>query len=417
MTFEKTKQDTSIIAMAPRSDFPVLNNYPKLAYLDTAVTSQQPQSVIHAAYSFAESNHASINRGVYALSDDATKACETARKSIANFIGARGTHEISFTANATGALNTIAYILQQRLKKDDEIILTVAEHHSNIVPWQRVVRETGAKIVWVTLADDMQFPLDNLKNLLTKKTKVLAIAHVSNVLGYVAPLSDLAALAHNVGAHLVVDAAQSVGHMPFNVQEMGIDYAAFSGHKMYGPSGIGWLFGREELLNDVEPLLVGSGSILEVTKNVTTWQTGGSRFEAGTQNLEGIIGLAAAISYLKKLGMENVWQHEQSLTAYALTRLSEIENLVTYGPVNHIGRAGVLSFEMSVGGKKIHSHDIAQIADNYNVALRSGHHCAQILMKELGLTDLTRASLGLYTSSSDIDSLVSALYEARKIFS
>lgn len=412
-----TNQQAKVIPHSVRrNDFPVLRNRPKLVYLDSAATTQKPQVVIDAITSFYEHDYASVHRGVYDLAAAATERYELARGQIAAFIGAESAREIVFTANATAALNLAAHLVSDRLNAGDEIILTVAEHHSNLLPWQRLAELTGARLVWLEPEVNGSFPLDALTQQLSSRTKVVAVAHVSNVLGYVAPLRTITEAAHQVGAQVIVDGAQSGGHMPIDLSQIDADYAAFSGHKTYGPSGTGWLYAKQEHLERAEPQLVGGGAIKQVTRGDTTWHDVPWRFEAGTQNMAGVVGLAAAIAWLQKNDLAKIWEHEQQLTRYALDKLSALDGLELYGPPAGEERAGIISFSLSVSGQRVHSHDIAQIANRHRVAVRGGHHCAQVLLTTLGLSDIARASVGCYSTIADIDQLVMALDEIRSLF-
>lgn len=417
LTPAKTRQPKVVHPLVSREDFPLLRNRPELVYLDSAATTQKPQVVIDAMVSFYEHEYASVHRGIYDLSAAATARYEAIRQQISLFTGAQSPSEIIFTANATGALNLAAYLLIDHINAGDEIILTVAEHHSNLLPWQRLAQIKGARLVWLTPDATGCFPLDEFTSRLTGRTKIVAVGHVSNVLGYVAPLKTIVAAAHRVGAQVVVDAAQSGGHLSLDVSDIGADYVAFSGHKTYGPTGTGWLYAKQEHLEDAEPQLVGGGTIKLVTQTNTIWHEVPWRFEAGTPNISGIVGLSAAIAWLQKLGLTKIWKHEQQITQYAMEKLSMVDGLEFYGPpLNTKDRAGILSFSLSVGGRRLHSHDIAQVANGHDVAVRGGHHCAQVLLSALGIPDVTRASVGCHTTMADIDRLVMALADVSSVF-
>lgn len=410
-------QRGTITQLVTREDFPVLRNRPDLVYLDTAATAQKPQAVVDATQAFYEQDYASVHRGVYDLSTMATEYYEAARRQIGVFIGADSASEIVFTANATAALNLAAHLVSGQLNAGDEIILTTAEHHSNLLPWQRLVRTQGAKLVWLELDETYTFPMDELQRHLSARTKVVAVAHISNVLGYVTPLRTVTEAAHRVGAQVVVDAAQSGGHIPINVSAIDADYAAFSGHKMYGPSGTGWLYAKRKHLESAPPQMVGGGTIKHVTRTGAIWHDVPWRFEAGTPHVAGVIGLSAAIAWLKQHDLAKLWHHERQLTRYAHAQLSAIDGLELYGPPSGEEQAGIFSFSLTANRRRLHSHDIAQIANRHGVAMRGGHHCAQVLLTALGLPDVTRASVGCYTTTTDIDQLVTTLDDARSLFS
>ncbi len=404
-----------------RADFPLLKNHPELAYLDSAATTHQPYTVMATQQRFIETSYANVHRAVYALANTATEAYEAARATIAAFINAQP-NEIIFTSNATHALNLAAALEKPRLQPGDEILISVAEHHSNLLPWQRLAKETGATLRWIELNPDGELDIADFTNKLSLKTKIVAISHISNVLGYVAPLAEIIQAAHGADTHVIVDAAQSANRLPLDVQRLDVDYLAVSGHKLYGPTGIGFLYGKQQHLEAAEPWALGGGTIQEVTRDTATWQHPPLRFEAGTPNITGAIGLSAAINYLTHLGLKNIWQHEQGLVQYALPRLAAIDGLRLYLAPPSAGwrsgaKAGIFSFTLSVNNQPVHSHDVSEIANQYNVAVRGGHHCAQPLMTTLGVADLTRASVGIYTSREDIDRLVETLAATKKVFS
>lgn len=418
MQIRTTPPPKVITNLVSRNDFPVLRQHPELVYLDSAATTQPPQVVIDAMRSFYEQGYASVHRGIYDLAAEATQAYESARQRISEFIGATSAHEIIFTPNATGALNLTTHLVRSQLTAGDEIVLSVAEHHSNLLPWQRLARETGAKLVWLELDETGGFSQNELERRLTNRTKIVTIAQISNVLGgSVVPLRAVAEAAHRVNARLVIDAAQSAGRLPIDVTADDVDYGAFSGHKMYGPMGVGVLYAKEEHLTNIEPAVVGGGTIKAVSRSGAFWHDIPWRYEAGTPNVAGVVGLAAAVAWLEQLGLDRVWQHGQHLTQYALERLSEVSGLQLYGPSSLKDRAGILSFDLMVQGKRLHSHDLAQVANHYGVAVRGGHHCAQVLLSTLGVTDLTRASFGVYTTTADIDRLILTLHQATSLFS
>lgn len=394
-----------------RKDFPILErmiNGKKLAYLDNAATTQKPLKVINALSEYYTGYNANVHRAVHTLSAEATDAYEAARKKIAGFVNAKP-REIIFTKNSTEAANIVLYsYVLDKLNTGDEIISTVMEHHSNIVPWQ-LAQKKGIKLKFVDMNDDGTLKLEQYDELITEKTKLITVSHVSNVLGTINPVEEIARLAHDAGALFFVDAAQSVPHMPFDAKKMGCDFAMFSGHKMLAPTGIWCLYGKEALLGGMEPFLRGSDMIKEVKLFETTWNELPYRFEAGTPNIAGAIAFGAAVDYLDGIGMQNVWQHEQMLAEYALKRLKEIKNLIIYGPEK---RAGIVSFNLG----DVHSHDIASVLDEQGIAVRSGHHCAMPLMERLGITAACRASFYIYNTRQEVDRLCDALEEARRVF-
>jgi cysteine desulfurase / selenocysteine lyase len=400
-----------------KGDFPIFNNHPELVFLDNAATTQKPGSVIEAEKEFYEESNANVHRGVYDLSAIATSLYEGVREKIARFINAELSSEIIFTRNATEALNLAAWIEGQKLKAGDEIVITTAEHHSNILPWQRLVKERGVKIRWASFDSEGIISLSEIKKVLSKKTKLVAITNMSNVLGCVLPVQKVIEEAHKIGARVMVDAAQSAGRMATDVRLLDADYAVFSGHKIYGPTGTGWLYVKKELVEEVEPLLVGGSTIKSVTRDSVEWQDAPLRFEAGTPNIAGTVALGTLIDYLIDVGMERIWEHECALVDYAVKKLNEIEGLKLYGVQNGEGRGAIFSFTISSGDSLIHSHDVSEIANKFGVALRGGHHCAQPLMEELGVLELSRASFGLYNNKGDVDKLVESLGEVKKVFS
>ncbi|QSO49086.1 cysteine desulfurase [Alicyclobacillus mengziensis] len=404
--------DISVI----KADFPILNqqiNGHPLVYLDSAATSQKPTSVIEVLKRYYETDNANVHRGVHTLGSRATEAYELAREKVARFIGAKDSAQVVFTRGTTESLNMVAYgFARQRLTADDEIVLTPAEHHSNLIPWQQVARATGAKLKYIPLQADGTILLDDAKNLIGPATKIVAIAHVSNVLGTINPIRELADLAHAVGAVIVVDGAQSVPHMPVNVEELDCDFLAFSGHKMCGPTGVGALYGKRRWLDEMEPTYFGGEMIDVVELYEATWKETPWKFEGGTPIIAGAIGLGAAVDYLQKIGMENIRHHDREITSYALTRLREIPELEIYGPAEGAERGGLVTFNLG----KIHPHDVSTVLDAEGVAIRAGHHCAQPLMRILKVGSTARASFYLYNTKSDVDALVNALASAKEFF-
>lgn len=398
-----------------RADFPILhqqiNGHP-LAYLDSTASSQKPALVIEALNDYYRRYNANVHRGVYQLSEQATQAMEQARTKIARFIGAKSVREVIFVRNTTEAINLVANAWgRTNLQPGDRMLLSEMEHHSNLVPWQLVAAATGAELDFIPIDGSGRLALDQLDTLLTERTKLVAVTHMSNVLGTINPIKQLAAAARRVGALVLVDGAQSVPHFKVDVQELGIDFLAFSGHKMCGPTGIGVLWGRKELLQAMPPFLGGGSMIKTVTLRHSTWADLPHKFEAGTPAVAEAIGLGYAVDYLLEIGMDRIHAAEQQLTAYALERLYEIEGLTLYGP-SVAERGGVISFNLS----DVHAHDVAAVLDRYGVAVRAGHHCCQPLMDTLGAPATARASFYLYTTTAEVDQLADALQKCKAIF-
>lgn len=400
-----------------RDDFPILSRTMgdrPLVYLDSAATSQKPESVIEAIASFYRTANANVHRGAYRLSDEATNAYEGARSKVAAFVGAARPEELVFTRGTTTGINHVAYGWGlHRLKEGDRIVLTVMEHHSNIVPWQIVAKHTGAELRYIHLDAGYELDLDDLDALFDERTKVLAVSGMSNVTGAMPPLQTLASAAHRVGAIVVVDGAQMVPHLPTDVSTLGIDFLAFSAHKMLGPTGIGALWGRRERLEEMEPAEGGGEMITDVQLYESKWAPVPHKFEAGTPPIAQAVGFGAAVDYLGKLGMHAVRQHDVEITGYALDRLAEVPDLTVHGPSNLAVRGGAVSFTLG----DIHPHDLATILDEeQGVAIRAGHHCAKPLMRELDVQSTARASFYVYTVEDDIDRLIAGLHRARDIF-
>ena len=401
-----------------KKDFPILHRKMRdkpLTYLDSTATAQKPQQVIDAVVDFYSRYNANVHRAIYELGEEATRAYEGARERIAEFIGAKDPMEIAFTKSTTESLNLVAYgygLKSGRLEEGDEILGTVLEHHSNHVPWHFVRDLKGVTLKYVDVDDEGHLRMEQYDDLITKHTKIVTVAHVSNVLGTISDVKEIAKRAHEVGAVCVVDAAQSVPHMPVDVRALDCDFFAFSGHKMLGPTGIGILYGKKEMLEITEPLLGGGEMISEVHLGSAKWNDVPYKFEGGTPNIAGVIGLGAAVDYLAKLGMPAVRQHEMELTAYALKELAAVEGLRTYGPKSVAERGGVVSFTM----EKAHPHDIASILDVEGVCIRSGHHCAQPLMDRYDLAATARASFYVYNDVEDVDRLVAALQKVNEVF-
>ncbi|HLD81555.1 MAG TPA: cysteine desulfurase [archaeon] len=397
-----------------RGDFPILGlrvNGKPLVYLDNAATTQKPRQVLDAIREYYEKRNANVQRGIYYLSEAATQAYEGAREKTAKFIGAKDAGEVVFTRNATEALNLVAHSLCAGLKKGDRVILSKMEHHSNIVPWQFQAREKGLKLNYVDVLKDGTLDWEGFEELLCKKTKVVSLTHASNVLGTINDVGKAAKLAHEHGAVMIVDGAQSVPHMPVDVQRLGVDFLAFSGHKMLGPTGIGVLWGRKELLEKLPPFLGGGDMIHEVSLHEATYNDVPWKFEAGTPNTEGAIGLGAAIDYLQGIGMDNVRAHEVELTRHALSKFDELENVKVYGPRDASLKGGVVAFTM----EGVHPHDVAQVLDSEGIAVRSGHACAQPLMQELKAGVVTRASFYVYNPKEEVDALLEGLGKVKKV--
>jgi len=402
--------------LALRREFPILQqqvNGKPLAFLDSGASSQKPRRVITCLEEYYERSNANVHRGVYKLSEDATFAFERARGKVARFIGAGSHKELIFTRNTTEAINLVARAWgDANVHAGDRILLSVMEHHSNLVPWQQLAQRTGVRLDFLPIDGQGRLVLDDLDTLLTERTKLVAIAHQSNVLGTINPVRELAARAHDAGALILVDGAQSVPHMPVNVQELGIDFLAFSGHKMCGPTGVGALWGRRKILEAMPPFLGGGSMIREVTLQSTTYADLPARFEAGTPAIGEAIALGEAVDFLSGLGMDKIFAHEQHLIGYALERLSEVEGLRVYGPSSLEQRGGALSFTLD----GVHPHDIAAVLDGDGVAVRAGHHCCQPLHTLLDVPATARASFYLYNIPEEIDRLAAGLEKARKLF-
>ncbi|MGU7929693.1 cysteine desulfurase [Streptococcus suis] len=397
-----------------RKDFPILDqvvNDESLVYLDNAATTQKPQQVLDVLADYYQKDNANVHRGVHTLSERATARYEAARQKVADFIQAKSSKEILFTRGTTTGLNWVAQFAREILQPDQEVIISVQEHHSNIIPWQQACQQTGAKLRYVTLKDG-ELDMDHLRSLLSSKTKFVSLAHVSNVLGSVAPIGEIAELVHQVGAYLVVDGAQSVPHMAVNVQELDVDFYAFSGHKMLGPTGIGVLYGKEGLLNLMSPVEFGGEMIDFVYEQSATWKELPWKFEAGTPNIAGAIGLGAAIDYLTEIGMDAIQAHEAELVDYVFPKLQAIPGLTIYGSQDLSKRTGVIAFNLD----DLHPHDVATALDYEGVAVRAGHHCAQPLLRYLQVPATVRASFYIYNTKADCDKLVEAIIKTKEFF-
>ncbi len=393
------------------SEIPLLEKYKDLIYLDNAATTQKPREILEAVQKFYEESNANVHRGIYTLAQRATLAYEKAREIVAQFIGAR-TEEIIFTRGTTESMNLLAVSLGKKLREGDEILLTEMEHHSNLVPWQQLAKEKGLLLKFIPITAEGLLDLHAAKKLMTERTKIVSVTHLSNVLGTINPVQELAACAHAVGALVVVDAAQSVPHMPLVVEELGCDFLAFSGHKMCGPMGIGVLWGKKELLEAMEPFQYGGEMIEEVHFTEATWNAVPWKFEAGTPHVSGAIGLAAAVQYLQKKSMAEIKKQGEKITAYALQKLSAFPEIEILGPLEASKRGPLVSFVM----KDLPPHDVAEICDRYHIAVRAGYQCAMPLHKKLGLSGSVRASFYFYNTEKDIDALLQALHQARKVF-
>ena len=399
-----------------KADFPILArkvNGHSLVYLDNAATTQKPMAVIEAMVNFYENHNANVHRGVHTLSEEATGLYESARKTVARFIGAASTRQVVFTRGTTDSLNMIAQGLSAHLLEENaEILLTEMEHHSNLVPWQMAARARGASLRYVRVGGDGLLDEDDFQRCLERRPKIVALTYVSNVLGTINPLQRLIAECHQVGAIVVVDAAQAVQKIPLNVAELDCDFLAFSGHKVYGPGGIGVLYGRESLLRAMEPPWGGGGMILSVSREGSEWGEIPWKFEPGTPNVAGAVGLAAALDYLERLDLALIRERERELTAHMLKALAKISAVAVFGLPAGEGRSGVVSFNL----QGVHPHDVAEVLDETGVAVRGGHHCCQVLMERLGVPATTRASLALYNTVQDVERLVEGLGRARRLF-
>jgi cysteine desulfurase/selenocysteine lyase len=401
---------------AIRRDFPILERKvhgKPLVYLDNAATSQKPRQVIDALVRYYENYNANIHRAVHSLGEEATAAYEEAREKVRRFINAPTTESIIFTRNTTEAINLVAYSWgRANIGEGDEILLTQMEHHSNLIPWQQLAKEKGATVRYVPVTEQGTLELNGLEDLFDARTKMMALPHVSNSLGTINPVEKIAVEARRRGVMLLVDGAQGAPHLPVDVHAIGCDFYAFSSHKMLGPTGVGVLYGRKELLEEMEPFLGGGEMIRKVTIEGATWNDLPWKFEAGTPNIADVIAFGAAIDYLEALGMENVRQHEAEITAYALDRMSKIPDITLYGPPDIEQRGGVISFNFS----DLHPHDIGTVLDQYGVAIRSGHHCTQPLWRRLGVSGSARASFYVYNTTEEVDKLVDAVKAAREYF-
>lgn len=397
-----------------RQDFAILDqvvNDEPLVYLDNAATTQKPQVVLDALMTYYHEDNANVHRGGHTLAERATAAYEASREKFRQFINAKSTKEVLFTRGTTTGLNWVGRFAEQVLEPGDEVVISIMEHHSNIIPWQEACKKARAKLVYAYLKDG-QLDMEDLANKITEKTKFVSLAQVSNVLGCINPVKEIAKLAHQVGAYMVVDGAQSAPHMAIDVQDLDCDFFTLSGHKMLGPTGIGVLYGKEEILNQMNPIEFGGEMIDFVYEQEATWKELPWKFEAGTPNIAGAIALGAAVDYLSALGMGNVHAYEQELVDYVLPKLQAIEGLTVYGPEDPSQHAGVIAFNID----GLHPHDVATALDYEGVAVRAGHHCAQPLINHLGISSAARASFYIYNTKEDCDKFVEAILATKEFF-
>lgn len=397
-----------------RQDFAILDqvvNDEPLVYLDNAATTQKPQVVLDTLMAYYHEDNANVHRGVHTLAERATATYEASREKLRQFINAKSTKEVLFTRGTTTGLNWVGRFAEQVLEPGDEVVISIMEHHSNIIPWQEACKKTGAKLVYAYLKDG-QLDMEDLANKITEKTKFVSLAQVSNVLGCINPVKEIAKLAHQVGAYMVVDGAQSAPHMAIDVQDLDCDFFTLSGHKMLGPTGIGVLYGKEEILNQMNPIEFGGEMIDFVYEQEATWKELPWKFEAGTPNIAGAIALGAAVDYLSALGMENIHAYEQELVDYVLPKLQAIDGLTVYGPEDPTQHAGVIAFNID----GLHPHDVATALDYEGVAVRAGHHCAQPLINHLGISSAARASFYIYNTKEDCDKFVEAILATKEFF-
>lgn len=399
-----------------RSQFPILSRKigtKPLIYLDNAATTQKPVSVLNAMDHYYRNSNANVHRGIHKLAEEATMAYEDAHQKVATFIGAKSMNEVVFTRGTTDSLNMLARMLSVHVKKGDEIVVTQIEHHSNLIPWQQVAQAKGAKLNFIHLDKKTGLlDLSNLKKIITSKTKIVSLPHVSNVLGVIVPVKEIAARAHEVGALVVVDAAQSIPHMPVNVRTLGADFICFSGHKMYGPTGIGVMWGSEAALNALEPVYFGGEMVREVYYDRATWNSIPWKFEAGTPPIAEGVGLGAAVDFLSKITMPVVRAHEKKLVTYAYNELLAVPGVTIYGP-EPANRSGLVAFNV----KQVHPHDLSSLLNEDGIAIRAGHHCAMPLAHLLNIPASARASFGIYNTKEEVDALVASVNKAQAIFS
>ena len=403
-----------------KNDFPILKRKVRggntLIYLDSGATSQKPETVIEAEANFYRTKNAAVHRGAHLVAEEASEVYEGARENVARFIGAKS-DEVIFTKSATESLNLIAYSLGNpeskfHLKSGDEIVVSEMEHHANLIPWQQLAKRVGAKLTWFKITDEGRLDFSDIDKLINKKTKIVAITHQSNVLGTIVPLAQITKAAHAVGAVVVLDACQSAPHFAVDVKKLDVDFLAFSGHKVLGPTGIGVLWGKAELLDQLEPSLFGGSMVDSVTMQGATWAKAPRKFEAGVPNMAQAVGLSAAIDYISEIGMDKVAQHEQDLTKQLISGLQNISGVQVVGPVDMKDRGGVVSF--TVDG--VHPHDVGQYLDQFGIAVRTGHHCAWPLMRRLNLVGTTRASFHLYNDENEVKVLLDTVSKIKDYF-
>ena len=399
-----------------KSYFPILNqevNGHPLVYLDSAATSQKPVQVIEAVRNYYELENSNVHRGVHTLGNRATDAYEGAREKVRKFINAKSTKEVIFTRGTTTAINTVAFGYgRQTLQEGDEIVTTMMEHHANFIPWQQLAKEKGAVLKFIEIEADGTFSLEKIREIITPKTKIVSVAMASNVLGTIHPIKEITKIAHENGAIMVVDAAQGAPHLKIDVQDLDCDFLAFSGHKMCAPTGIGVLYGKQTLLENMDPVEFGGEMIDFVDLYDSTWKELPWKFEGGTPIIAGAVGLGAAIDFLTEIGLDNIAAHEHALAAYAMDQMETIEGLTIYGPRDANKRCGLVTFNLD----DVHPHDVATVLDMSGIAVRAGHHCAQPLMKWLQVTATARASFYIYNDEKDIDALVAGLRSAKEYF-
>lgn len=398
-----------------KKDFPIFTKHPDLIYLDNAATGQKPQIVIDAVVNFYKNHNSNVHRGIYDLSQYATDLYELSRKKVADFINAKNPKEIIFTGNASEAINLVYYGYASKfLKNGDVVVLSEMEHHSNLVPWLKLKETNGVKLFFLPINKNHELEYKQIENLDVKKIKLIALTHASNVLGTINPIKEIVFFVRkkNIKAKILIDAAQSIPHLPIDVKDFDCDFLAFSSHKMLGPSGVGVLWARKKLLEQMDPLFIGSHMIYKVTKEKATWTNIPDKFEVGTGRLEGVVGLGAAIDYLQTIGIKKIADYEAELTEYADQKLRSIDKLTVYGTENLKNRLGVFSFSI----KNVHPHDVAEILNRNQICIRSGHHCAQPLMEVLNTTSTARASLYLYNTKEDVDKLVEGIIQVKKVF-
>ena len=400
-----------------REDFPILGRMMRgkpLVYLDNAATSQKPRAVVEALVDYYTQHNANVHRGIHSLSEEATALYEGARKKTAQFIGAPKPDMVIFTRNTTEAINLVSYGWGlKHIKKDDEILLTEMEHHSNLVPWQVLAQRQGARLKFIPVTKEGTLALEKLPGLLTNRTKLVSVTLMSNVLGTINPVKEIIQAAHAKGIPVMVDGAQGVPHLPVNVMDLNCDFLAFSSHKMLGPTGVGILYAKEAILEEMDPFLSGGDMIKDVWLDHSTWNDLPWKFEAGTPNIADVVAFGAAVDYLREIGMEEIRLHEEHLTGYTLDALRKVEGITIYGPLDPKIRGGAISFNI----QNVHPHDLGQILDDAGIAIRSGHHCCKPLMRILGVVATARASFYLYNTKEEADALVDALHKAKELFS